>query len=369
MSLAVWAVDPGRVRRGQIEATACTAVLRDADVGTWQITFPTADPSGARLDEGWRVLIHDEETALSGPITGITPNLADGTITVNGVSDLQHVADRLVYPNPAQAAAAQGDAYFKRTGPSAEVIDYLVHKNAGSGALADRRVPGLAMAVGQGGLLGSTVTANIRFKNLLEECRALARLGGVTFDAVQEGELIRFRFRVPQDRSRQVRFSGGNGGAEEGSYSFEAPTATAVLVAGQGEGAARTIIERTRASEWGRRIEVFKDQRDTDDMAELEQSATEQLDEGAPGAGAQFSAVEAPGLRFGTDFLLGDTVSVEVGALTIAEPVRAVELAWDGHGRTATLTLGDHDQADDKTPKWVSKIKKLDARVRSQEVR
>ena len=114
---------------------------------------------------------------------------------------------------------------------------------------------------------------------------------------------------------------------------------------------------------------MFKDQRDTDDMAELEQSATEQLDEGAPGAGAQFSAVEAPGLRFGTDFLLGDTVSVEVGALTIAEPVRAVELAWDGHGRTATLTLGDHDQADDKTPKWVSKIKKLDARVRSQEVR
>ena len=55
--------------------------------------------------------------------------------------------------------------------------------------------------------------------------------------------------------------------------------------------------------------------------------------------------------------------------MTISEPVRAVELSWDGHGREATLTLGDPDQADDKTPAWVKRINKLDARWRSLEVR
>lgn len=369
MSLAVWAIDPDRRRQGQVKATACTAVFRDADVGTWQIDIPLKRRHASLFQPGWRVLINDGAVTMSGPITDIAPNLADWTLTLSGVDDLVHARDRLVYPNPAQAADSQGDAYFKRTGPAAEVIDYLVHKNAGSGALADRRVPGLAMAVGQGGLLGSTVTANLRFKNLLEESRALARLGGVTFWAVQEGELIRFRFRVPEDRSRWVRFTGRNTGVTEGSYNLGAPTGTAAIVAGQGEGAARTIIERTRTSEWGRRIEIFKDQRDTDDDAELEQSATEQLDDGAASAGAQFTVVETPRHRFGTDFFLGDTVSVEVGTLTISEPVRAVELAWDGQGRTAKLTLGDNDAADQDTPTDVKRWKELDARVRSQEVR
>src|SRR5699024_12034365 len=84
-----------------------------------------------------------------------------------------------------------------------------------------------------------------------------------------------------------------------------------------------------------------------------------------------FTAVETPGLVYGVDYELGDTVTVELGPVTVTEPVRAVEIAWDGYGRTVALTLGDHDQADDKTPAWVKYIKKLDleARVRSMEVR
>lgn len=369
MSLAVWAIDPDRRRRGQVKATACTAVFRDADVGTWQIEIPLGSPHAALFQNGWRVLINDGDVTMSGPITDIAPNLADWTLTLSGVDDLAPIQDRLVYPNPTQAAGAQGDAYYRRTGPAAEVIHDLIRRNAGTGALADRRVPGLAMRVADGGLLGSKVTANLRFKNLLEESRALARLGGVTFSAVQEGEWIWLDFRVPEDRSRWVRFTGRNAGVTEGSYNLGAPTGTAAIVAGQGEGVARTIIERTRPSTWGRRIEIFKDQRDTDDLAELEQSATEVLDDGAASAGAQFTVVETPRRRFGTDFFLGDTVSVEVGALTISEPVRAVELAWDGHGRTAKLTLGDNDAADQDTPTDVKRWKELDARVRSQEVR
>lgn len=369
MALVVWAVDPDRVRRGHLVALECTVVLRDADVGTFTVTTTDDDLAG-RVRDGWRVVIQDDGvTILSGPVTEVSPDLADRSVTFVGVSDLQHLADRLVYPNPALPGAQQtSEAYYRRKGVAETVIRDMVNANAGAGALPNRRVAGFAVAASQG--RGGTVSTNLRYKNLLEESRALARLGGVTFDAVQEQDSrIVFRFRVPVDRSRAVRFSDSNGGVSEGSYSLAAPTATTVLVAGQGEGAARNIIERSRATTWGRRVEAFKDQRDTDDAEELEQSATEQLDDGAAGAGASFTAVEVPGLVYGVDYRLGDTVAVELGPATIAEPVRAVELSWDGHGRAASLTLGDHDDADDKTPAWVKRIKNLDARVRSMEVR
>ena len=368
--LAVWAIDPDRVRRGQLQALECTVVVRDADVGTFTLTVPDDELAG-RMRDGWRVIIQDDDvTVLSGPITEVSPNVADKSVEFVGVSDLVHLADRLVYPDPSRPGDQQtADAYYKRTGPASQVLDSMFYRNAGNGAISARRVPGLAFPVAEGGNLGSSVSTNLRYKNLLEEGRALARLGGVTFDAVQETSQIRVRFRVPVDRSRSVRFTDRNGGVTDGSYSLAAPTATVVLVAGQGEGAARNIIERSRATTWGRRVEAFKDQRDTDEADELEQSATEQLDDGEAGAGASFTVAESPGLVYGVDYRLGDTISVELGTATISEPVRAVELSWDGHGRTASLTLGDHDQADDKTPGWVKKIRALDARVRGMEVR
>src|SRR5699024_7654397 len=187
---------------------------------------------------------------------------------------------------------------------------------------------------------GSRVTTNLRYMNLLEESRKLARLGGVRFDAVQEEDSrIVFRFRVPRDRSRSVRFTDRNGGVTDGSYSLAAPTATVVLVAGQGEGTARNIIERSRATTWGRRVEAFKDQRDTDEADELEQSAIEQLDEGEAGAGASFTVAESPGLVCGVDYRRGDTGSVVLCASTSSQPVRTVELSCDGHGRSSYLTL------------------------------
>ena len=370
MALTVWAVDSGRVRRGHLVPLECSVVLRDADVGTFQVTT-VLDDLGALVGDGWRVVVQDGSvTILSGPITSRSPDPLNGTLVLEGVSDLVHVRDKIVFPDPSRAGDAQtADAYYKRSGVAETVIRDMVHANAGTGIHSSRtRYGGFTVTTSRG--RGSVVRTNLRYKNLLEESRALARLGGVTFDAVQEeGANIVFRFRVPVDRSRSVRFSERNGGVSEASFSLDAPSATTVFVAGQGEGAARNIIARSRATSWGRSIEVFKDQRDTDDAAELDQSATEQLDEGAAGAGAQFSVTEVPGLVFGADYALGDTVTVEAGHLTISEPVRAVELTWDGHGREATLTLGDHDQADNKTPAWVKRIKKLDARVRGMEVR
>lgn len=370
--LTVWAVDPGRVRRGQLVPLDCTAVLRDADVGTFSLTVPAGDALSRRVVNGWRVIIQDSgQTVLSGPVTEISESVTEDSRTLTGVSDLQHVADRILYADPSKVWTAQtAEGKLKRTAVASRLIDYLVQNNLGNGAVAARRVPGFTLPVPYGGDLGTTVTINERDKPLLEECRKLARAGGVTFDAKQEENgLIAFRFRVPANRSRAVRFTPQNGGLAEGTYSLVPPTVTAVLSAGQGEGTYLNRREHTRATTWGRRIEEFSDQSSTDDDPEIKQAADETLDEGREGATANFKAQEVPGLRYGTNYFLGDTVTVEFDSATVSEPVRQVELTWDGHGRTATLSLGDHESANGQTPKWVSRIKKLDARVRGIEVR
>ena len=366
--LAVWAVDPNRIRRGQLDVLDCAAVVRDADVGTWTVTV--ADEALARrIGDGWRILIADDSHTISGPVLSYGADLADRSVTLTGEDDLTLPGSRLVYPDPTRAATAQTtDAYYKRTGPAETVIRDMIHDNLGAGALAVRQADGLAVAASQG--RGSTVTTNLRFKNLLEESRALARAGGVTFSASQEDDgQIWVRFRTPRDLTRRVRFNQQNGGLAAGSYQLNGPTVTSVLVAGQGEGTARTITEHLQDTTWGRRIEVFQDRRDTDDPAELEQAGTDTLAEGAAGAAATVEVNEVPGHRFGTDYQLGDRVSVEFGAVTITAPVRAVELSWDGHGRTAQLSLGDHQADDDQDPAWVKHVRDLNARLRGLETR
>lgn len=367
--LALWAVDEGRVRRGQLEPLECSAVVRDMDVGTWSVSV-SDDDLARQVAAGWRLIIVDDgDLIMSGPVLTFGADLAADAVVLSGVDDLSLIADRVTYPDPSASAESQtAAAYYRRTGPAETVVRDMIHLNAASGAIVARRAAGLSVAASQG--RGSSVSTNLRYNNLLAEARALARLGGVSFTAEQDlGTQISVRFRVPQDLSRQVRFTRQNGGLTGGSYELTAPTATDVLVAGQGEGTARTIKEYSQASSWGRRIELFKDQRDTDDADELAQAGAEALAEGAAGASATVEASEVPGLKFGADFQLGDTVSAEFGAATISEPVRSAEISWDGHGRTVKLKLGDHESEDDQSPAWVKHVRNLSARVRGLETR
>ena len=366
--LTVWAVDPGRVRRGGLEVLECTVILREMDIGTWQVTVRD-DELSRRVGEGWRVLVMDDgEEITSGRVLTYGGDEDGDAFTFAGEDDLADPAARLVYPDPSRSGEAQTSAaYYVRRGPAETVVRDMIHANAGTGAIASRRIAGFTVTASQG--RGTEVSTNLRFKNLLEESRALARLGGVTFSAIQEEDSRTvLRFREPRDLSRRVRFARGNGGLETGTWSVTAPTVTSVLVAGQGQGTARTIEEHaTDPGPWGLRIEQFQDRRDTDDAAELEQAGTETLAEGAESASASVSTTELEGLRFGRDFLLGDTVLADFGRAQIIEPVRAAELSWDGHGRTAKLTLGDHAQDEDQDPAWVKHVRALGRRQRGLE--
>src|SRR5690625_6669161 len=105
--LTGWAIGPGRVPRGHPVTPECTVVLRGAGTRTWTVTGQ-GDDLASRVRDGWRVLIQDGDVSVvSGPVTSVAPDLADHTVTLDGVSDLVHVEDRLIYPDPSRQAESQ----------------------------------------------------------------------------------------------------------------------------------------------------------------------------------------------------------------------------------------------------------------------
>jgi hypothetical protein len=247
------------------------------------------------VDEGWGIIVYDQgHVVFSGPAEKIGTedqgNAPDTTFS--GKTDMVVLQDRVVYPNPALPAGQQNVGYRTGKGLAEDLIAALINENAGPGALVDRRTPGLRTVVSQG--RGVLTSVNARFKVLLEEVQSLATVGNLVVDVVQDGTNLAVSVRAPVDLSREIRFQ-PEAGLTAYNMSLTAPTVTAVLVAGQGEGAARTIREHRGAPSWGgRRIEVFQDRRDTDDTDELAKAGAETLAEGAASGSATFDTEETP---------------------------------------------------------------------------
>lgn len=359
--LTVTAVDPGGVRRGRLVPVGSpSAVWRDTDAGAFMIPVALDDLSSL-ISDGWEIVIADGGLTMRGIIESREVSVQDGglVLTLSGKEGLVLLADRVTYPNPGVAVTAQtAEGYYTRKGTAGVLIRDLIDANAGPAARPERRAARIVCPapIAQGG----NTSVNTRYKPLLEVVRGVARAGGVRVWLEPSGADWAVRIARPRDRSREVRFQVD----VDGSVAVQAPTVTNVVVAGQGQGAARTIREYTQASTWGRRIEVFQDRRDTDDVAEHDQAGAQTLAEGAAAGTASFPVTESDGARFGVDYNLGDMVSVRMGPVVISEPVRAVQVDWDGYGRTVKLTLGDHDQADDNAPAWVARTRDIEARLR-----
>lgn len=361
--LTLWAIDPGGIPRGTLAPREAKAVLRHNQVSTWVFALDLADGLTQRLSAGWSILATDGALRFSGAIRGFQTDIDAGgaTLTINGKTELHRLADRLVYPNPVQEAGSQTAARYVLSGPAETVLKTVVNLNAGPGALPPRRSP--ALTVETSGGAGGRVSISERFSNLLEVAQAAAAKASLVFDAVREddGQVV-FRTRLARDLTRRVRIEA------TGSIKTEAPSGTAVVVAGQGEGEARTLLEKApKPGEWGHRIEAFKDRRDTDSASALEQAADEALTEMAAKNSASFELLERPGAVFGTDFGLGDTITLELAHTEISEQVTSASVTWTPHGRTVTLGIGP--EAESSTPTWSPRLSDLDTRLRRMERR
>lgn len=219
------------------------------------------------------------------------------------------------------------DAYDTRTGTASTIIRGYVNDNAAAGAVASRQVFGLTLAADPA--IGSSVTGNARFDNLLALIQQLAVSGGdIGFKCVQtDVGVLTFSIYGPVTQANAI-FSKELGNLLDAVYTLDGPNANEYLGAGGGQGTARVIVsgsDSTSVGTWGT-VEGFLDARDTSDVPTISQRITAQLAQDAQQTNLSITPTDTAALTFGRDYNLGDVVSVQIDNTTITNTIRQLHI-------------------------------------------
>lgn len=364
----------GYERRGILPVVGGTAVLRNNDISTFTLEVNARDVLSSRFEKGWRVVIEDEGRQLCAGAPAVMGRSSDSgaiTLELSGSDDMVWLRDMITLPNPSAAADQQDqDAYYKASGGGAPLIYDLVRRLVGQNARAEFKRP--LIVENPAVLAGKTLSLNTRFKTVLEEVQSLAQQSSSVVSLRQDdvAKSTVMSIGKGRDLSRVIRMTEINGGIGGWDLSEEAPTVTSVLVAGQGEGTARTLkLVNGNSNEWGFRGLQFQDRRDTDAADELILAGEETLDEGRAKASISVEINETPAKRFGRDFGLGDTITVQLASgVLVTDVVQTAEISWGSTGREVKLTIGPVAEEQD-APRWVPLVKSLQAQIRALQAR
>ena len=374
--------DPDFVHRGPLPLEGGNVVIRNNDVSTFLIDIDTSTEQWENITaqygdmKSWHVQLFDsldgDVPLMSGIITSDRDEKSGYPATQwTGRCHLDYLDGMITLPNPARAADDQKDgSHYTDKGPAAEVIFQMVRKHVAQGARDEFRTP-LRVSSTWADKPGKQVSVKSRFKPLLEEVQAAAKTGGITFStSMTRDGAIRFHQSVPEDRSRYIRLSEDNDALGNWSLERERPEVTKVLVAGQGEGDARTLkLVEGNTNDWGTSRIVFQDRRDTDELDDLIEAGEETLADGAETASISVDLVDTPNMLFGVDFHIGDLVTVQLAnGATIVDGVQEVELSYSSTGREGKLTVGPTGE-ELEGDKLVKLVKDLRKRIRALETR
>ncbi|WP_119697048.1 Gp37-like protein [Microbacterium halotolerans] len=323
--------------------------------GAWQLTLPgdhglvdTISTPGAGV-----IVTGPGGTILSGPMTSAvekrTAEQPAAGWTFTGSTDLVHIADALAVPSPeVEDFAAQTRANDIRTGPAETLLHEYVTANIGPLAPGARRRANLTMGPDLG--RGPIVQKSPRFQNLLELLQEITAGTNLWFDIIQTGDQLQFVTGESDDRRYDIRLDLDNEQLSEIEAGLAAPTVTFPVVAGQGEGTGRTIITRSAPAaedEWGRRIETFADQRQTDDTTELADVAEAALAEGGETT-RSLKLVPSDDVAgtYGTDWSVGTWITAVRGDEEIPARVHAAAIAVQTEGVFVGVTIGNDIAVD-----------------------
>ncbi|QAY15679.1 minor tail protein [Streptomyces phage TinaBelcher] len=347
--------DKSLTRRGLVRPEELSLELTDNfnNVGEWKLTLAAENPLAQTLRQpGAGIIITGpNDVIMSGPM--VTPEFAatqddpGGSITFTGVSDTVILADTLAFPDPTNPnGASQTLAHDVRQGSAEDVMHSFVMANIGPAAPVERRKTHLVDGVSQG--RGPTVIKSARFPVLGNLLTELALLGSLGFRVVQRGSSLVFETFQITDRTALIRLDVANGSLAGQRVAISPPGVTRAIVAGQGELVKRQFLQvQTPESiaaeaDWGRRIEKFIDQRNTDDWKELQQAGDEAMEEsGFTAVNVQVVPMEDGAMRFGHDWYLGDKVSVVVEDQELVSNATGMVLKAGSDGFQVGVLLGD----------------------------
>ncbi|GGU41422.1 hypothetical protein GCM10010211_00490 [Streptomyces albospinus] len=352
--------DKNLTRLGLIRPEDLSLELTDTfnNVGTWKLVLASEHPLADTLrtpGSGLIITGHDD-VLMSGPVVSseyaATPEDRRGSIAFEGVSDTVILSDMLAWPEPTNPDVSKQKAgHDERTGPAETLMHAYVTANCGPSAPPARRRARLVMGPNQG--RGPMVKKSARFPALGELLTEIASVAALGFRIVQRGNQLVFETYAVADRTREVRLDVLAGTLAGQRVSVSTPGATRVIVAGQGEQEDRTLVpvDNTTSigaeTDWGRRIEKFVDQRNTDDEKELTQAGNEVLaDAGKTSTAVQAVPVEDSTMEFGVDWRLGDRVTVVAGGQELTAPVTGLVIKASEDGFHVGTLLGDPSSFD-----------------------
>lgn len=230
-----------------------------------------------------------------------------------------------------------GSAGAAKSAPAETVIKAYVTEQIGASAPAADRVTGLTVQADAGS--GNSIAITRPYRNLLEVCQEIARVGGGDFDVVGTGAgTWEFRWYDGQrgtDRRSTIVFSTGYGNMRDPKLAKLASRGNVVLVLGQGEGEERTWVWRPASGAptgIDRRV-IVRDARDTNDAATLQGRGDAELDRYRARSELSFSVVQTSAYLYGVHYGLGDLVSAHYR-----------DADYDLKIVGVTLKLGDPDE-------------------------
>lgn len=259
-----------------------------------------------------------------------------------------------------------GTAGADKSGAGETVMKAYVNENAGPGAIAPRLfsgvTPGLTIQVD--GAAGSLWEGSKPFRPLLDTLREIADATAVDFQVVGTGP-VTFEFQaqakpIGTDRTNvgvdpvsglnaagnaPVVFSLEFGNMQSPSYSLiRTPEVTAAIVLGQGVEGSREVVQRTSgdlADSPFNRIESVRNANEEAATAGLNSFGDAILDKLQAREIFDFQTMQIPGLLYGRDYFLGDTVTARYKSIERQKQIVGVTVNVTEGEETIVIEVGD----------------------------
>lgn len=302
--------------------------------GQFELTLPQMAPYIA-LDN---LILWDSDPRKNGVIKYIK-TADDGTVTIKGFSLLWWLTDRIILPDA-------GQDYAEYNASVEDILVDLVRKNAVSCADPARQITGLTLEASQG--RGDRIAYQNTYGNLLDALVELSAMSGLGIGIYPDLDKQQYVFEVRegtdwsagQAENPPTVFRRSYGNIQKAEYILNDSTAkTTAYVAGQGEGATRTIYVEGAGNTGTDRREIFVDARDVEDAAGLPDRGRTKLSELTPQESFEVTVTSE---WYKRRWDLGDIVTVidEDTGLTLTERITEVEEAQDASGYEAVPTMG-----------------------------
>lgn len=384
------------VKVGQLKHTDMDDLLvvpRASAVGSWKLKLPAYElnEAGQRVEHALCAALRQPGAGivvtgpggvvLSGPMVEANIDTSaddpDGEWSFVGVSDMHVLMDALAWGDPTTYdVTAQKTANDTLSGAAETLVYQYVSRNIGPNAVSQRKNTRLTLATDQG--RGAIQQKSPRFQNLLELIQEIIAGTDLLIDVVQVGANLQMQVTSRVDLSGNVRMDVANDQLSSLKYTFSAPGATHVIVAGQGEGVERTMLIRsTTDSEaagnaFGRRIERFLDQRQTDSNTELQGAGDDSLaSDGKVITAFEVTPNQNLNLTYGVDWVVGAKVTVVIQGQETVATVSEAPISITGDGVYVGAVVGEPSgfsweaSVDAKSADLESRLARIEANAES----